>query len=55
MKTVTLEVVASGTSKKLRERVIKGHILMRFGSEYKVFLEMIEITTSERMFCILSV
>jgi hypothetical protein len=43
MKTVILDEGASGTRKKLRERMIKGHIIMRFGTEYKVFLEMIAI------------
>jgi hypothetical protein len=40
MKTVILESVASGTSKKVREWVIKGHIITRFGIECKAFLEM---------------
>jgi hypothetical protein len=38
-----LESVASGTSKRVREWVIKGLIIMRFGTECKVFLEMDEI------------
>lgn len=43
MKTVILRSVASGTSKRVSEWVIKGHVIMRFGTECKVFLEMNEI------------